>query len=110
MGLGPYTAPRAPDITFVTVALWGLTALAAGGCVDLAHDKSEVMVRSGLVFEAFYWTAGVLEPRRGERWGVIYASSCSLEGRTSKAKAKSATFQPSYLSSIVEPSGQPSEF
>ena len=52
MGLGPYTAPRAPDIAFVTVALWGLTALAAGGCVDLAHDKSEVMVRSGSVFEA----------------------------------------------------------
>ena len=52
MGLGPYTAPRAPDIAFVTAALGGLTALAAGGCVDLAHDKSEVMVRSGSVFEA----------------------------------------------------------
>ena len=109
MGLGPYTAPRAPDIAFVTAALGGLTALAAGGCVDLAHDKSEVMVRSGSVFEASVRPAGVLEPRWGERWGVIYASSCSLEGRTS-VKAKSATFQSSYLSSIVEPSGLPGEF
>ena len=74
MGLGPYTAPRAPDIAFVTAALGGLTALAAGGCVDLAHDMSEVMVRSGSVFEAFYCTAGVLEPRWGGCWGVVYAS------------------------------------
>ena len=108
MGLGPYTAPRAPDIAFVTAALGGLTALAAGGCVDLAHDKSEVMVGSGSVFEASVRPAGVLEPRWGECWGTICAHRGSPEGRT--AKAKSATFQSSYLSSIVEPSGLPSEF
>lgn len=82
MGLGPYAAPRAPDIALVTAAPGGLTALAAGGCVDLAHDKSEVMVRSGSVFEAFYWTAGVLEPRRGGCWGVVYAPQTGVKGRT----------------------------
>ena len=86
MGLGPYTAPRAPDITFVTVALWGLTALAAGGCVDLAHDKSEVMVSSGSVFEASVRPAGVLEPRWGECWGTICAHQGSSRGNTSRRR------------------------
>ena len=82
MGLGPCTAPRAPDIAFVTAAPGGLTALAAGGYVDLAHDMSDVMVRSGSVFEAFYWTAGVLKPRWGGCWGVVCAPQTCVKGRT----------------------------
>ena len=46
MGLGPYTAPRAPDIAFVTAALGGLTALAEGGCVAKSSRRYADQIRS----------------------------------------------------------------
>ena len=84
MGLGPYTAPRAHEFTRLAVASDVKIPEQNVHVGDRRARGVRGMSVSRRSFEAFYCTAGVLEPRGGDRWGCIFRSRASLKGRTSK--------------------------
>ena len=85
MGLGPYTAQRAHEFTRLAVASGVKNPEQNVHVGDRRARGVRGMSVSRRAFEAFYCTAGVLEPRWGGCWGVVYAPSCSLEHCTSSA-------------------------
>ena len=74
MGLGPYTAPRAHEFTRLAVASGGKNPGQAVQAGERRARGVRGMPVSRRAFEAFYWKAGVLEPRWGGCWGVVCAS------------------------------------
>ena len=73
MGLGPYTAPRAHEFTRLAVASDVKNPEQNVPVGDRRARGVRGMSVSRRAFEAFYWTAGVLEPRRGDPWDRIFA-------------------------------------
>ena len=88
MGLGPYTAPRAHEFTRLAVASGVQNPEQNVHVGDRRARGVRGMSVSRRAFEAFYWTAGVLEPRRGGCWGVVFVHLKLL----SKVAPRGATF------------------
>ena len=87
MGLGPYTAQRAHEFTRLAVASGAQNPEQNVHVGDRRARGVRGMSVSRRAFEAFYWKAGVLEPRWGGCWGVVYASQTCVKGRTSRRRA-----------------------
>ena len=73
MGSGPNPAQRAHEFTRLAVASGVQNPEQAVYVGDRRARGMKGMSVSRRAFEAFYWKAGVLEPRWGGCWGVVYA-------------------------------------
>ena len=81
MGLGPYTAQRAHEFTRLAVASGAKNPEQNVHVGDRRARGVRGMSVSRRAFEAFYCTAGMLEPRWGGCWGVVYAPQTCVKGR-----------------------------
>ena len=86
MGLGPYTAQRAHEFTRLAVASGVKNPEQNVHVGDRRARGMRGMSVSRRSFEAFYCTAGVLEPRWGGCWGVVYASQTCVKPRTARRR------------------------
>ena len=86
MGLGPYTAPRAHEFTRLAVASGVKKPEQAVHVGDRRARGMKGMSVSRRAFEAFYWKAGVLEPRWGGCWGVVCAPQTCVKPRTARRR------------------------